>query len=334
MFKKGLLYTVLGMLAFAACNKDDEEIDTPSGKDRDFFAIEDKPGEFNQLVYRIYKDTGIPIFVNDTIGEEVYAYDAAGNPIMRVEKLDFLYQMFGDYKNEEGTVLTRLVQSADTAKMIEAAELIRDKVLPYIPEAGNARAKSYFLVDSICHTCVEASWMGATYYPTTLPVYVAQKGVVVQMGNWEKEDKDIWCGRIIASKIATWMLAGNIDLTDWYNITLESVNPVWGVINYNTFIAPSEANPLDLLADAGMFDWQVVGPIVESTVWGQTIKTQKRGTMTQEQDVREYVARVYAYRGRENEFRTEYAAYDKVLRKFEMMLEYVELFEKTFHVKR
>ncbi len=326
MFKKSLLYAIVGLLVFASCNKDEEEVYSPSGKDHKFFVIEDKPGEFNQLVYRIYTETGMPIFVNDTLGEEAYAYDADGNPITRVERFDFLYQMFGNNLLEEGKVVTRLVQSADTARMIEAAELIRDKVLPYIPKSGNVRPNSYFLVDSICHDVADVGWT-ITYYPTTLPVYVSLKGVVVQMGDWEKENKELWCARIIASKMVPWILE-NVDLTEWYNITLEPVNPIWKTIEYNAFYAPTEEKPIDLLTDAGMFDWQVVGPEEEQVSWGQTVIVQYYGTMTQEQDVREYVARVYAYRGRETEFRAEYAAYEKVIRKFDMMREWVLLFEK------
>lgn len=54
---------------------------------------------------------------------------------------------------------------------------------------------------------------------------------------------------------------------------------------------------------------------------------------TQEQDVLEYVTRVCNYQGREQEFLDEMAGFDKVIRKFQLMREYVSIFEKTFNTK-
>ena len=71
MLKKYLLYGIFGcLLVLVGCNKDEEEITSPSYADRNWFVIPDKPGEFNQLVYKIYAETGVPIFVSDTLGEE------------------------------------------------------------------------------------------------------------------------------------------------------------------------------------------------------------------------------------------------------------------------
>ena len=58
-----------------------------------------------------------------------------------------------------------------------------------------------------------------------------------------------------------------------------------------------------------------------------------RATYTQEDDLIEYVARVYAYRGREQEFLDRYADYDKVLRKFQMMQGFVNTFEEWWDLK-
>ena len=324
MLKKLLLYAVGCMAVLSACNKDEEEVTTPSGKDTvDFFVIEDKPGEFNQLAYRIFQETGMPIFVSDTLGEEVYTHDALGNPVTRLERLDFLYTVFG-YKgtSASGTGTLYLVQSVDTPKMVKAAKLLRDKVIPYIPASGEYRPKSYFLVDSINDSFMIYNWLtGANNFPLYKSHYVAQKGVCVRIEDVDEltpEEEDLWCGRIIASKVAKWLLTGDyVDLANWYAITLE-VEKGQEVPGYKSYYGT--AHPIatkDLEKEYGWFGWQ---DMVSDTYLLAP---------DQEMDVIEYVARVYAYRGREDEFRAKYADKEKVIRKFNMMMEYVAKFEEV-----
>lgn len=72
MLKKYLLYGICGcLLTLIACNKDEEEVTEPSYADADWFCIPDKPGEFNQLAYDIYTETGVALFVNDILGGRV-----------------------------------------------------------------------------------------------------------------------------------------------------------------------------------------------------------------------------------------------------------------------
>lgn len=94
-----------------------------------------------------------------------------------------------------------------------------------------------------------------------------------------------------------------------------------GMPNYNKAYAStaSEYN-FDVYKDMGMLGWYVDIPDV-------------RATYTQEDDLIEYVARVYAYRGREQEFLDRYADYDKVLRKFQMMQGFVNTFEEWWDLK-
>ncbi len=329
MLKKYLLYVLCGSLfGLGGCNKDEEEITTPTYADQDWFMIPDKPGEFNQLVYRIYTETGMPIFVNDTLGEEYYAKDAAGNPLLRVESFNLSYMLFGD----PGTVTqsTRyVVQSRDTAVMIKAVKLLRERVLPYVPREGVGHPRCIFLVDSLNDVASLVTWMGTIepYPKKNLPVYLATKGLVVgqlcDIKKMSEEEIDLWCGRVIAGKLTKWLMEGNVNLTEWSNITKEAVNgmsvdyfsPYWGMLGQMQYYA-------DLLQVGGMFTHHAKNEISMTLM-----------TCSREDDVREYVARVYAYRGREQEFHAKYAGYDKVLRKFDMMREYVVAFEKKFNLQ-
>lgn len=329
--KRYLLYGVCACLLFGyGCNKDEEEINTPSYADKNWFMVSNKPGELNQLLYQIYKDTGMPIFVNDTLGEENYAVDASGDPIERTELFNLSYILFGtaDSQVKDSIPNKRIVQSADTAAMIMAAELIRDRVLPYVPKLGEGRAKCYFLVDSLNMNFTYSvydydTWQYVAYtcwIPNT--IYTAQKGVVVgdlsDICKMTEEEKDLWCGRIIAAKATSWIME-NFDLNEWYNITDDGdfSNSFYNR-KLTSFYAEYAYNIVD---SAGMFDYYLV--LEEFGV---------KQCYTQEQDVREYIARVYAYRGRENEFLSQYKPDSKVVRKFQLMQQYVAEFEEYWGV--
>ncbi|WP_065218354.1 MULTISPECIES: hypothetical protein [Butyricimonas] len=322
MLKKSLLYVFCScLLAFNACNKDEEEISTPSYRDQNWFVIPDKPGELNQLVYKIYNETGIPIFVNDTLGEEYYAKDAQGNLLVRVETFNLLYEIFGEAPSPNFQPTRHAVFSTDTAAMLLAVQMIRDKVIPYLPKEGEYRPKSYLLVDSIndLKTVMDWSTWDDVVLTYTSSTYSAQKGVVVGLlGDLKKmieaDDKegiDWWCARIIASKVVKWMLAGNVDLTEWYDITYEN----WVSYEEARFAYDVEDYEENVKESAGMLSYCVDNPEV-------------RVLVSEEQDLLDYVALVYIYRGREQEFyaNPDYN-YDRVHRKFEGIQEFVAAFE-------
>lgn len=69
-----------------ACSK--EEILSPSHADLDWYAVQDKPGELNQLLYHIYKDYGCSVFYKDTLGSEFRGIDELGDSIIYYETLN------------------------------------------------------------------------------------------------------------------------------------------------------------------------------------------------------------------------------------------------------
>ena len=335
MLKKYLLYGFCCLLAFSACNKDDEEITTPSHLDKDWFVIPDKPGELNQLLFKVYTDTRMSIFVNDTLGMEYYAKDAQGNPLMRVETFNIRYSIFGDTPSSKDFVERYAVNSADTTAMMYAVQTIRDKVIPCLPKTGEGRPKSFLLVDSINDTHsfrrynAELGRYIYVYYPYSMEVLAAQKGVVVGKLNELKkmiEEKDeegvaLWAGRIVAAKVVKWMLGGGVDMTllkEWYDITTtglkrEKYEDWWpsGTAGYTRDLRPT----------GGLFGYKV--DLEEIRVFP-----------SQEQDLLEYVALVYVYRGRDAEFYANPAYdFDKVHLKYQEMKKFVAAFEALYPVE-
>lgn len=315
---KDLLYIVsIFLIVLGACNKDEEEVTEVSDADRNWFVVPDKPGELNQLLYQIYQESRIAIFVNDTLGQEYYAKDLEGNLIVRYETFNLSYHLFGLTQQQgispEGHAI---VQSSDTAAMIKAAQLIRDKVIPYIPEEGVGRPKCYFMVDSINEICYYSPDFVNNYeIHVSLPSYVALKGIVVgklhKLLAMSEEEKEEWCGQIIAVGIVSWLI-NNVDMDAWKAITDEGMSGSWYGQQFYSFFPQFNK---DIEVEAGMFGWQFSNAFVKKT-------------MSYETDVREFVARVYAYWGREREFLENYAVNSKVYRKFQLMRSYLEEFQR------
>lgn len=331
--KKRLCFIgLLGCLTLLnACDKEDEEIAVPSGKDRNWFVIENKPGELNQLLYEVYRENHMSIFVNDTIGIEIYAEDHLGNPIFRTETFNIFYQLFGTPSNQGSRydVQNNYIRaSTDTAAMILAVELIRDKVLPYLPEKGKYRPKSYLLLDSLKEGWNASEFVFSPAFELVtyngkadIPTYVAMKGVAVgglcDICEMSEDEQAIWAGRIVASKIVTWINDMQIDKTQWEAVTKEG-NVASSLFSYAIFDGAADY-AMDLEQQAGMFYWFVDRDDVRMTV-------------SEDLDLLEMMARVYAYRGREDDFLENYMEDSKIYRKFLLAKNYVEDFEAAMGI--
>ncbi len=326
MLKKYLLYGICGcLLTLIACNKDEEEVTEPSYADADWFCIPDKPGEFNQLAYDIYTETGVALFVNDTLGEEYYAKDASGNPLIRQEMFNVSYMLFGNTVDQAKALMEYVVQSSDTSAMVTAANLIRERVIPHLPQKGTARPKCYFLVDSVNmqkfvgipgHQVIGGIAITDTcVIPVTAKA--ALKGVAVgqldRINEMSEEEQHVWCGRILGSKITAWLLE-RADLSNWYNISEQA-----GVSynrNYGSATVVAKNDPKKY----GMLRWYID-------------HEHYKVSFPQDQDVTEFIAYVYAYRGREADFVAKYGEYENVIQKFDMMCAYVSAFEREVGIR-
>lgn len=324
MLRKYLLYGICStLLTLGACNRENEEVAVPSYVDANWFCIPDKPGEYNQLAYEIYTETGVPLFVNDTLGQEYYAKDAEGNPIIRTETFNLTYMLFGNTTDQTLFVKDYIVQSADTSAMVTAANLIRKRVIPHLPKKGIARPKCYFLLDSL-NTQKLVSFYSYVAPPdgimdtcvVTLSAKSALKGVAVgelhRVNKMSEKEQCIWCGKILGVKVAAWLLE-YADLSEWYKISEDA--GIRYETNYFHTVTNAQRDPKEF----GMFRWYIDRDLYKVT-------------LPQEQDIIDFVAYVYAYRGQKAEFMAEYGEYRDIVKKFDQMCDYVSDFEREFDV--
>ena len=124
------------------------------------------------------------------------------------------------------------------------------------------------------------------------------------------EDELKWFGgEILAVKCADWIQEFCVDeLLDFYKISGDS--------NYDE---TSMFAPADCPEELGFIKWLEVE--VSSRNWVKT--------PTKEQDIRDYVAATYVYRGEKEKFYELYRDYKDIIKKFDLMVPLVERFEEV-----
>jgi len=302
-------FVILGIMIciLMGCNVDEDDVkaieDMP-----DYFEIVDKPGEVNHLIYDIYKNYGVTIFINDTLGQEVEGVDAYGNPIMHTELFNMGYYVYGTYTDGE----MRL--SSDSVAMIVAVNMMKERVIPYLPKSGIYRPLSFLLADSVLVTET------VSFTPVIREVSVygkGLKGIVVgklnKIREMDRHELNLLGGEILAIKCSAWILENCVDeLDEYYKITGES-----------KYAVASPFPPAGKPEEIGFLQW------LETLISNRKyVKTPDR-----EQDIRDYVALVYAYRNEEENVNNLYMNYEKVLLKFKHVKRFVENYEIASGVK-
>ncbi len=133
---KKAIYAAVAALLVAGCGKDKDL--SPSGLDRNWFAVEDSSDPVDHLRYEIYSQTGIALFRNDTIGSIDRGLDALGNPYVYYEVLDVNYAI------TSRTEVATYELSEDDDAVIAGLELMRDRVIPILP--GKLYPRCFLLV--------------------------------------------------------------------------------------------------------------------------------------------------------------------------------------------
>lgn len=129
-------------LIASSCGKDD--ILAPSGFERNWLVVENNSSDpIDQLRYQIFKDTGIPIYYNDTLGSyQRLGYD--GKYHTEYEVLKAFYTP-GSQKPIEGNANYDLAK--DKNAYIPFVEYLRDEIIPMVPKS--LYVASFLLVDTL-----------------------------------------------------------------------------------------------------------------------------------------------------------------------------------------
>lgn len=141
MKKNNFLYILFLSVLFTACDKEDHL--KPSNVGRDWFTIEDSNDPVDHAIYQFYTETGIPVFYNDTIGEETRV-DHWGNSYTHYEILQFGSSSLGGTETPNPFSSYELCPKED---VVDGLEFLREEIVPVLPES--IKITSFLLLKSL-----------------------------------------------------------------------------------------------------------------------------------------------------------------------------------------
>lgn len=184
MKRYGLM--ILGIaLMFGAC-RDEDEIGPIVGE-KDWFVLEDSDDPIDGQRYEIYKEFGIPVYYNDTIGSET-RYAVSGEPYTYYECLKVFYNPGGDLISGRYTLLE------DKNDTQEVLTYLQTELLPKVPESFYI--PSVLLVDSLVVGTDSLAYKGFN-------TVVCAK--VKEFAGMDAENKQWWIGGVMSA-----MVSGNL----------------------------------------------------------------------------------------------------------------------------
>ena len=131
------------MIMAVSCRK--EQVTDFPDYDRNWLVVEDNPADATiHANYLFYKETGIPVYINDTIGTQ-QRVDVFGHAYTHYEKLSLNYSLGVDI-----TGAPPLVQSfsyCNKADVPQALAFLRTEIIPMLPKT--VYVPSIFLVEDL-----------------------------------------------------------------------------------------------------------------------------------------------------------------------------------------
>lgn len=206
-------YILLLSTLVISCGEKDEVY--PTGKDKNWYSVQDKPGELNQLLYKIYQETKCPIFYNDTIGQENLGIDHEGNPNIYYETLKIDYEIT---QYQHGCTYALPV---DTSAIIASVHIMQDEVIPLL-KANNLFPIGYLITDTVRTS--RKDYIPDIAYRSTratvIGVNVTFDKKVVNVKEMTAEQKKEWGARITSLQIENFLTVNYSKALDaYYKIT-------------------------------------------------------------------------------------------------------------------
>lgn len=305
---------MIAIFLWCACSNKEDSLE-PSRKDRNWMEIADEPGELNQWKYQLYKEYGIPVFVNDTIGSEQRGYDTYGQPIIYYEMLwpGYTLTSFGG---------SSCNLSSDTAGMIKAVKMIYELVAPNLFKGEEYKPKSLLLCDLVYNISFSSYGGDSTF--TSYDVYTGLKTTTLSicgMKDMELDELEDFAARIVGKVTVTYIseyFESELDtLAGVSKEGLDGKNPFGQSIDYKTSVYP------DGWKEEKLYSMGFLHDQYHSYKWKDDRESALVSSKTPDakSDIEDYVGAAMVYS--ESEFEQLYGKYDKMMRKFRFMKDFI-----------
>ena len=287
MKKNNFLYILFLSVLFTACDKEDHL--KPSNVGRDWFAIEDSNDPVDHAIYQFYTETGIPVFYNDTIGEETRV-DHWGNSYTHYEILQFGSSSLGGTETPNPFSSYELCPKED---VVDGLEFLREEIVPVLPES--IKITSFLLLKSL--TPWNPAVVSNEAFKGLNTVLISRVSELKDMSDAERLNMK---GAIFNAVLATPVSGYTEELAAFYQATrscyTENLYGCAGWYFYNRY-GFSDPRAVGFLKDPNPSDY---------------------GSMpTEVQDVGMYIKAMFIYTP--EEFEALYGAFSVVMTKYEIM---------------
>lgn len=304
--KNYLYFYLILLLLGTGCSKSEDDV-FATDVDINWYEVPNLPGEFNEIRYEIYSESGITVIVEDTLGSTEIGVDAFGNPIVHTEVFDVGYKVTGD-----NAIDFQIVESVDTTAMIKAMQVIKKHVLPYFPENMSCKPHVIFLLDSIYYVQphFNSNVGDQILYSTCMggvPI-----GHIDRLKNDDIDSEQwlYWAAKILSIKTGEWIQERCVN--DFQQFIEKT--PKYGWNNSQSYYNYDDvAGKIDC-KDAALLKW---GQYYHNVEYQPEIWREKGPT--QLEDLQEYITYIYLYRGRETEFEERYKDYPLIIEKFRLV---------------
>ncbi len=289
MKKNTILYLLLLAGLFTACSEEEELV--PSGYGKDWFALEDSSDPVDKACYNFYKETGISVFYNDTIGTETRV-DNWGNTYTHYEILLFTASSLG---GTEATNPYYAYTFCPKEYVVDGLEFLRENIVPALPESIKIRS---FLLMSSMQTYQTA--LGTDAYKGLNTVLVSR---IPELRTMSNADKKAFKGSVLNSVLATPIASHTEEMAAFYKLTRDCYADAdlygcsgWYFYNRYGFTNP-DPRAVGFLKDPNPYDY---------------------GYMPKEtEDIGMYVKAIFSYTP--EEFEAIYGSFDIVMAKYNIL---------------
>lgn len=293
---KNILLLGIALLSLSACQKE-ETMDFPD-YNKNWYVVEDTPSDsVSHAIYLFYKDFGIPVFTNDTIGTQ-QRVDVFNHEYTHYETLTLNYSMGGMASASSSPVVDNFTY-ANRANVPAFLRYIRQEIMPALPKA--IHIQSLFLVDQMT-----SSYFGSYAFKGLNTLVISN---VSRLSTMDESEKKMMKGAILRSALTDYILnqdAYSSLLSNFYQIS-RSLSPTKDIYNMykwylNQYVTGADPNDWD---HPTMQEVGFLGPDPRSTYYTPS------STWI---DVNMYVEAALTYN--QDEFTQLYGTYPYIMQKY------------------
>ena len=313
-----LFICLFAVLAWGCGDNDDDF--SPSNGEKNWLILEDSEDPIDHQRYEIFKNTGIPIYYNDTIGSETRYSVASGGEYTYYEVLQVFYSP-GSTTPSSSSARYALV--ADREKVKPVLDFLEEEILPYIPET--------FYVPSILLVDTLVTPNGDTTSYKGLNTVVLSR--TCAFDSFSETDKKLYKGNFLSTLIASSLSSLE---TEWleeefYAVTYR-VNPdntaklystgtsIIGTYVYQAYTGLNVEAENQTIGGLGFITtYRTPNPNSSERLWE---------VPTKEQDMRSFCLEILSYS--EAEFEEKHGEYPVVMEKYQVMRDKLEEYGFTF----